>query len=258
MNNTRIKTAFDCGKAFVPCVTAGYPSLEDTDRVVRAAVAVGADLVKIAVPFSDPTAEGPIMQRACAAALESGTRTDDVLDLVADLRADVSVPIVLSTYANVPFCYGTQQFLNRCREVGVDGLVIPDVPLEESAEFAPQCAASGIALIRTVAPTSKNRIEAIASGAPGFIYVMASLGGAGIQADTAKNVEAMLQEVRSHTDIPCVVGTGITTPEQAQQLGSLADGIAVGSALMELVGKTDPEHLEESVGRYVTQMKAAL
>ena len=254
---SKIADAFAGGKAFIPFLTCGDPDLETTAAAVRAAAENGADLIELGIPFSDPTAEGPVIQGANLRALKGGVTTDRIFGLVRDLRRDVTVPLVFMTYANVVFSYGTERFLSACREVGIDGLILPDVPLEEREEFLPFCKRYGVDLISLVAPTSENRIAMIAREAEGFLYIVSSLGVTGTRSEITTDLSAMVEVVRQNTAIPCAVGFGISTPEQARKMADVSDGAIVGSAIVKLLeryGKDAPPH----IGAYVKQMKAAL
>ena len=169
---SKIAQAFARGKAFIPFITCGDPDLETTAAAVRAAVENGADLIELGIPFSDPTAEGPVIQGANLRALQDGVTTDQIFGLVRDLRRDVTIPLVFMTYANVVFSYGAERFFSACRETGIDGLILPDLPFEEKEEFLPVCRRYGVELISLIAPTSKDRIAMIAREADGFLYVV--------------------------------------------------------------------------------------
>lgn len=254
---TRIKKAFDRQKAFVAFITCGDPDLETTAACVRAAVAGGADLIELGIPFSDPTAEGPVIQGANLRALTGGTTTDKIFDLVRELRQDVEVPMVFMTYANVVFSYGAERFLSISREIGMDGIILPDLPFEEKEEFLPLCHAYDIALISLIAPTSENRIAMIAREAEGFLYIVSSLGVTGTRSEIKTDLESIVKVVRQNTEIPCAIGFGISTPEQAAKMAGIADGAIVGSAIVKLIekyGKDAPVH----VGEYVKRMKEAV
>ena len=254
---SNIASAFAGGKAFIPFFTCGDPDLGTTAACVRAAVENGADLIELGIPFSDPTAEGPVIQGANMRALAGGVTTDKIFDLVRDLRRDVAVPMVFMTYANVVFSYGAERFASACRDTGVDGLILPDLPFEEKDEFAPACRKYGVDLISLVAPTSADRIARIAREAEGFLYVVSSLGVTGTRSEITTDLGAMIHVVRENTCIPCAIGFCISTPEQAGKMAALSDGAIVGSAIIKLLeryGKDAPEH----VGRYVRRMKDAL
>lgn len=253
---SRIQQAFDHGKAFIPFITAGDPDLETTARCVRAMAAAGADLIELGIPFSDPTAEGPVIQEANERALAGGTTTDKVFDLVRDLRSDVSIPLVFMTYANVVFSYGAERFISTCAEVGIDGLILPDVPFEEKADFAPLCQRYGLDLVSMVAPTSANRIASIAREATGFIYVVSSLGVTGTRSSISTDIGSLVKVIRENTSTPAAVGFGISTPEQAAAMAGAADGAIVGSAIVKLVAQHGRD-AAGPVGEYVAQMAGA-
>lgn len=254
---SKIADAFAGGKAFIPFITCGDPDLETTAAAVRAAVENGADLIELGIPFSDPTAEGPVIQGANLRALKGGVTTDRIFGLVRDLCRDVTVPLVFMTYANVVFSYGTERFLSACREVGVDGLILPDVPFEEREEFLPFCKRYGVDLISLIAPTSAHRIAKIAREAEGFLYIVSSLGVTGTRSEITTDLSAMVEVVRQNTAIPCAVGFGISTPEQAKRMAEVSDGAIVGSAIVKLLEQYGRE-APRQIGAYVKQMKAAL
>ncbi len=251
---SNIKKAFEHGKAFIAFITCGDPDLETTAAAVRAAVANGADLIELGIPFSDPTAEGPVIQGANIRALNGGVTTDKIFDLVRDLRTDVTVPMVFMTYANVVFSYGAETFISTCKEIGIDGLILPDIPYEEKEEFLPLCHRYDVDLISLIAPTSENRISMIAKEAEGFLYIVSSLGVTGTRSEIKTDLKSIVDVVRQNTDIPCAIGFGISTPEQAGKMAAISDGAIVGSAivkLMEKYGKEAPKY----VGEYVKAMK---
>ena len=254
---SNIAKAFDHGKAFIPFLTCGDPDAETTARCVREAVRNGADLVELGIPFSDPTAEGPVIQEANLRALNGGMTTDRAFALVRELRKDVTVPLVFMTYANVIFSYGAEKFISACRETGVDGLILPDLPYEEKEEFLPLCRAYGVDLISMIAPTSENRVAMIAREAEGFIYLVSSLGVTGTRSEFTADLGAIVRTVRQSTSVPCAVGFGISTPEQAKRMADLSDGAIVGSAIVKIIaryGKDAPEH----VGAFVRSMKEGI
>ena len=254
---SNIAKAFENGKAFIPFITCGDPDLETTAAVVRAAVDNGADLIELGLPFSDPTAEGPVIQGANLRALRGGVKTDKVFDLVRELRTDVTVPIVFMTYANVVFSYGAEKFISTCAEIGIDGLILPDIPFEEKEEFLPVCRKYGVALISLIAPTSENRIGMIAREAEGFIYLVSSLGVTGMRSEINTDLGSIVKIIRENTSVPCAVGFGISTPEQAGKMAAISDGAIVGSAIVRLLeqhGKEAPKY----VGELVKAMKEAL
>ena len=254
---SRIREAFAGGKAFIPFITCGDPDLETTAAVVRAAAANGADLIELGIPFSDPTAEGPVIQEASNRALAGGVTTDKIFDLVRDLRKDITVPMVFMTYANVVFSYGTERFLEKSAAVGMDGIILPDVPFEEKADFDPACRKYGLDLISLIAPTSQDRIAMIAREASGFIYIVSSLGVTGVRSEINTDIAGMVSLVRANTDVPCAVGFGISTPEQAAKMAGYADGAIVGSAIVRLVARYGRD-AAGPVGEYVKSMKDAV
>ena len=254
---SRTAEAFSDGKALIAFITCGDPDLETTAAAVRSAVGNGADLIELGIPFSDPTAEGPTIQGANIRALKGGVTTDKVFDLVRELRKDVTVPMVFMTYANVVFSYGADRFISICGDIGIDGLILPDLPFEEKEEFLPICHRYGVDLISLIAPTSENRIAMIAKEAEGFLYIVSSLGVTGTRSEIKTDLGSIVKVVRENTDIPCAIGFGISTPEQAKAMADISDGAIVGSAIIKILeryGRDAPEH----VGEYVRSMKDAL
>ena len=254
---SNIRKAFEQGKAFIPFITCGDPDLETTEAVVRAAVENGADLIELGIPFSDPTAEGNVIQGANLRALSGGVTTDKIFAFVKELRKDVKVPMVFMTYANVVFSYGTERFIKRAAEIGMDGLILPDVPFEEKEEFLPVCHRYGVDLISLIAPTSANRIAMIAKEAEGFLYIVSSLGVTGARSEIKTDLASIVEVVRQNTDIPCAIGFGISTPEQAKKMADISDGAIVGSAIVKLL-ETYKKEAPEYVGAYVKTMKDSL
>lgn len=253
----RIKSAFENKKAFIPFITCGDPDLETTAKVVRAAVRNGASLIELGIPFSDPTAEGPVIQGANLRALSGGVTTDKIFDLVRGLRTDVEIPLVFMTYANVVFSYGAERFMSACREIGIDGLILPDLPYEERGEFIEECHKYGVALIPLIAPTSENRIAMIAKSAEGFIYLVSSLGVTGERSEITTDIASIVRVIRENTDLPCAVGFGISTPERAKQMADLSDGAIVGSAIIKIIEKYGRDSAEP-VGEFVKKMTEGL
>jgi tryptophan synthase alpha chain len=253
----RIASAFEKGKAFVAFITCGDPDLETTGKVVREAVKNGADLIELGIPFSDPTAEGPVIQGANIRALKGGVTTDKIFDFVRDLRKDVTIPMVFMTYANVVFSYGTEKFVKICSEIGIDGLILPDVPYEEKADFQPTCKKYGLSLISMIAPTSHDRIAMIAKEAEGFLYIVSSLGVTGERQSINTDLDAIVDVVRKNTDIPCAIGFGISNPDQARTMAQKADGVIVGSAIVKRLDQYGKD-AAGPVGAYVKSMKDAI
>lgn len=253
---TRIAQAFT-KKAFIPFITVGDPDMETSYQIIKAAAENGADLIELGIPFSDPTAEGPVIQAANNRSLASGTTTDKVFKLVEKLREDLTIPLVFMTYANVVFSYGKERFLDRCKETGIDGIILPDVPYEEREEFLSVCDDRGVDFISLIAPTSDQRISMIAKEARGFIYIVSSLGVTGTRSEITTDIGKIVEVIRSTTNVPCAVGFGISNPEQAHKMAALSDGAIVGSAIikiMEKYGKDSPS----KVGEFVRAMKDAL
>ena len=257
-----IRDAFahnDNGKAFIAFITAGDPTLAVTEELVLTMAEEGVDLIELGIPFSDPTAEGPVIQEANLRALANDVTTDDVFAMVARIRArGCTVPMVFMTYANVVFSYGVERFAAREREVGMQGIILPDVPFEEKAEFAEPFAAEGLELVSLIAPTSAERIDAIAREAQGFVYCVSSLGVTGVRSEITTDIGAMVELVRAaNAEVPVAVGFGISTPDQAARMAALSDGAIVGSAIIKLIA----EHGEasvEPVRAYVREMVAAV
>ena len=254
---SNIKKAFENKKAFIPFITCGDPDLATTKEIVKEAAKAGASLIELGIPFSDPTAEGPVIQAANIRALEGGVTTDKIFDFVKDLRKEVTVPMVFMTYANVVFSYGADAFIKTCSEIGIDGIILPDLPFEEKEEFLDDCHKYGVDLISLIAPTSENRIAMIAKEAEGFLYIVSSLGVTGTRSEIKTDLESIVKVVRENTDIPCAIGFGISTPEQAKKMSAISDGAIVGSAIikiMEKYGKESPKY----VGEYVKSMVDAI
>ena len=256
---SNIKKAFENGKAFIPFITCGDPDLETTEKVVYAMEEAGADLIELGIPFSDPTAEGPVIQEANIRALNGKDKvtTDKVFELVVKLRKKVKVPMVFMTYANVVFSYGSEKFIARCKEVGIDGLILPDIPFEEKEEFDPICKQYGLDLVSLIAPTSHERISMIAKEANGFVYCVSSLGVTGTRTEITTNVGEMVELVKKTKDIPCAIGFGISTPEQAAKMAGYADGVIVGSAIVKIIAQYGVD-AAETVYDYVKSMQDAI
>ena len=254
---SNIKRAFENGKAFIPFITCGDPDLETTAAAVRAMAENGADLIELGIPFSDPTAEGPVIQGANIRALSGGITTDKIFEFVKELRRDVTIPMVFMTYANVVFSYGAERFISTCKDIGIDGLILPDLPYEEKEEFLPICHKYGVDLVSLIAPTSENRIAMIAKEAEGFLYIVSSLGVTGTRSEIKTDLASIVKVVRQNTSIPCAIGFGISTPEQAKKMADISDGAIVGSAIIKLIekyGKDSPKY----VGEYVKSIKDAI
>ena len=254
---SRIEEAFQKHKAFIAFITVGDPDLETTERVVHAAVENGADLIELGIPFSDPTAEGPVIMEADEVALKAGTTTDKVFELTKKLRETIKVPMVYMTYANVVFSYGCEKFAQKAADAGIDGLILPDVPYEEKEEFTEVFDRYGLDLISMIAPTSEDRIAMIAKEAKGFIYMVSSLGVTGTRSEITTDISAMTDLVKKNSEVPCAVGFGISTPEQAARMAELSDGAIVGSAIIKIIAKYGKE-AAGPVGEYVKEMAGAV
>ena len=254
---SRIEEAFQNHKAFIAFITVGDPDLETTERVVHAAVENGADLIELGIPFSDPTAEGPVIMEADEVALKAGTTTDKVFELTKKLRETITVPMVYMTYANVVFSYGCEKFAQKAADAGIDGLILPDVPYEEKEEFTEVFDRYGLDLISMIAPTSEDRIAMIAKEAKGFIYMVSSLGVTGTRSEITTDISAMTDLVKKNSEVPCAVGFGISTREQAARMAELSDGAIVGSAIIKIIAKYGKE-AAGPVGEYVKEMADAV
>ncbi|HPJ01753.1 MAG TPA: tryptophan synthase subunit alpha [Candidatus Limiplasma sp.] len=252
-----IAQAFEGHKAFVAFLTCGDPDLDTTEQLILAMDKAGADLIELGVPFSDPTAEGPVIMAASERALQAGTTTDRIFQMVGSIRARVRAPLAMMTYANVVFSYGTERYLAAAQAAGIAALILPDVPFEEKAEFAPACRAHGIQFISLVAPTSKERIQMIASQAEGFVYLVSSLGVTGARAEITTDIGEMVGRIREATNLPVAVGFGISTPEQARAMAQQADGVIVGSAIVKLIAEHG-KNAVEPVKAYIRAMKQAI
>lgn len=253
----RIPNAFKNKKAFIAFVTAGDPDIQTTEKLVLGMAKAGADLIELGIPFSDPVAEGVVIQRADTRALSAGTTVDDVFALVKRLREKTDVPLVFLTYANPIFAYGSSRFIKNSADAGLDGFIVPDLPFEERVELSPICGEFGLSLIPLIAPTSHERIRKIAKAAEGFVYCVSSLGVTGVRENIVTDIASMVKMVKEAKDIPCAVGFGISTPEQAARMAGIADGAIVGSAIVKIVEQYGKESLEP-VCAYVRSMKRAV
>ncbi len=252
----RVERVFISRKAFIPFITAGDPDLETTKELVLHMAQAGADLIELGIPFSDPVAEGPVIQEADLRALSAGVTTDKIFEMLAQLRTECDTPLAFMTYINPVYTYGTERFMKRCQEVGIDALIVPDMPFEEKEELQPFCEQYQITLISLIAPSSKERIRMIAREAQGFLYCVSSLGVTGIRNSLGNGIKEMIAEVKKATNIPCAIGFGIATPQQASEMASIADGVIVGSAIVDLIGRYGKESVPY-VEQYVRMMKQA-
>ncbi|MGI6118251.1 MAG: tryptophan synthase subunit alpha [Bilifractor sp.] len=253
---SKIKKAFENGKAFIPFITAGDPSIGDTERFILEMEKAGADLIEIGIPFSDPIAEGIVIQEADIRSLSAGTTTDMIFEMVGRLRQKTQMPLVFMTYLNPVFHYGYEKFFTNCEKVGIDGIIIPDLPYEEKSDVDGVAAEHGVDLISMVAPTSEDRIRTIASEAKGFLYVVSSMGVTGMRSNITTDLSSMVRAIREVTDVPCAIGFGINTPEQAEKMAGIADGVIVGSAIVKIVEKNGKNAAPE-IAAYVRKMKDA-
>ena len=255
---SNIKKAFENKKAFIPFVTCGDPDLETTIELVKEMEKSGADIIELGIPFSDPTAEGPVIQGANIRALSAGVTTDKIFEMVKEVRKSVKVPLVFMTYANVVYSYGIEKFVKTASEIGIDGIILPYVPFEEKEEFAPACREYRIDFISLIAPTSNDRIQMIAKNAEGFVYCVSSLGVTVVRKNITTDIGAMVELVKkSNPSIPCAIGFGISTPEQAKNMVKYSDGVIVGSAIVKMIGENGKSSIEK-VGEYVKLMKAGI
>lgn len=253
----RVEKAFEKGKAFIPFITAGDPDLETTENIILAMAEAGADLIEIGIPFSDPVAEGIVIQKADERALASGTTTDKIFDMVRSVRSKSDIPLAFMTYINPIFVYGSEQFVKTSKECGIDALIVPDLPFDEKNEISEICKAYDIRLISLVAPTSHDRITTIAKEAEGFVYVVSSLGVTGVRSEIKTDIGEMVSLIKQAKNIPCAVGFGISTPEQAANMASLSDGAIVGSAVVRIVEKYGRDSVKH-IADYVKEMADAV
>ncbi len=255
---SKTASAFENGKAFIPFITCGDPDLDTTAALVRAMEESGADLIELGIPFSDPVAEGPVIQAANLRALSGGVTTDQIFDMVKELRKEVRIPLAFMTYANVVFSYGTRRFVKRMAELSMDALILPDVPYEEKEEFASVCRDYGIDFISLIAPTSNERTKMIASEAEGFIYCVSSMGVTGMRKKITTDIGGMVKMIKeSNPSIPCAIGFGISGPDQARQMAALSDGVIVGSAIVKIIEEKGPQSVP-FVADFVKEMKEAI
>lgn len=254
---SKIIDAFSNGKAFIGFVTAGDPNLEISREIMINMAKAGCDLIEVGIPFSDPIAEGPVIQNANIRALSKGVTTDDVFALTKQVSSEIDIPMVYMTYLNVLFKYGYERFLQNAKDSGICGVIIPDMPFEEKDELQSVASKYGIEVVSLVAPTSEDRIKTIASQAEGFVYTVSSLGVTGVRSEIKTDLDSIVSAVKQATDIPVAIGFGISTPEQAKKYSTIADGIIVGSAIVKLIGEYG-ESAPQMVYDYVKSMKDAI
>ena len=254
---SKIKNAFKNKKAFIGFLTAGDPNADKTVEYILAMAETGADIIEIGIPFSDPTAEGSVIQAANLRALQGGMSTEKVFGIVERVRVKSGVPLVFLTYINPVFKYGYERFFSRCERLGVDGIIIPDLPYEEKSEISDIAAAYGVDIIPLIAPTSENRIQSIAMAASGYIYIVSSMGVTGVRSEIKTDIKTIVQTVKAVSHVPVAVGFGISTPEQAKNISSVADGVIVGSAIVRII-EQHGENASDALKDYVREMKKAM
>lgn len=254
---SRVEKVFAKGKAFIPFITAGDPSLEVTEELIVKMAKAGADIIEIGIPFSDPVAEGIVIQQADERALKAGTTTDKIFQMVERVREKTYVPLAFMTYINPIYTYGSERFIKNCFRYGIDAVIVPDLPFEEKDEIKPFCDKYEVDLISLIAPSSHERIKMIAKEAKGFVYCVSSMGVTGVRNEITTNISEMVKLVKEVKDIPCAIGFGISTPEQAMEMAQYADGVIVGSAIVKMVAEYGNDCVEP-VCEYVKKMKAAI
>ena len=254
---SNISKAFKNTKAFIPFLTGGDPTIDKTEEYIYKMVEAGADIIEIGIPFSDPIAEGPVIQEANIRALKNGATPERIFEMVERVRTKTQVPIVFLTYLNPVFNYGYDKFFARCKKAGVDGIIIPDMPFEEKGELAEEAKKNGVDIISLIAPTSADRIQMIAKEAQGYVYVVSSLGVTGMRSEIKTDLKSIIDLVKQATDVPAAVGFGINTPEQAAEISKISDGVRVGSAIVKIIEKYG-ENAAGEVYKYVKEMKDAI
>ena len=254
---SKIRKAFSDGKAFIPFITGGDPDIETTEKLLFALYEAGADIIEIGIPFSDPIAEGPIIEAADERALRAGCTVDILFDLVSRVRKDIKVPLLFMTYYNPIFAYGVSKFTERCNQCGMDGLIVPDLPFEERDELFKFCSPYGLDLISLIAPTSEERINKIALNSEGFLYCVSSMGVTGERQELGSSARKMISQVKRLSDIPCAVGFGISTPEQAREVSRFADGVIVGSAIVRIAAECGRDCVAP-ISRFARELKQAI
>ncbi len=227
-------------KALITFLVAGHPCIEATEELIYAKERGGAHIIEIGIPYSDPLADGPVIQKAAQQALDRGVRLGDIFACIGRVRTNTQIPLVFLVYYNTIFAYGIERFINACKEAGIDGLIIPDLPMEEKEELSPFLQDTDIAIIPLVAPTSKERVKALVQGGRGFVYCISSLGVTGMRQEFHARLESFLSSVREATELPIAVGFGISTKEDVINMQPYVDGVIVGSAIVR--------HIEESGG----------
>ena len=252
----RLESAFQNKPIFMPYFPLGYPDLTTSIDVIEALAKNGADLIEVGLSFSDPLADGPVIQQATQIALEKGITVKKSLEAVKEIRKrGVTIPLILMGYFNPMLAYGLEKFIHDAREAGADGFIIPDLPLEEAEEF--QSINCDMPLTQMLAPTSPDeRMESIARTAKGFIYLVSVTGVTGERREISNDLGELISRVRAHTSAPVCVGFGISTPEQAVQVGQLADGVIVGSACVKTIGGSKTP--VETAKQFAAEFRGAL
>ncbi|WP_295722316.1 tryptophan synthase subunit alpha [uncultured Methanobrevibacter sp.] len=257
MNKIKIKNAFTNGKAFIGFLTGGDPTIEKTIEYVLAMEEGGCDLIEIGIPFSDPVAEGPVIQKANQRALSNNTNTDDIFKAIEKIRAKTNIPLVLLTYINPVFYYGYENFFKKCNQLNINGIISPDLPYDEKEEILETANKYNIDIISLIAPTSSQRIKMIAKDASGFIYLISSMGVTGMRSEIKTELKSIIKDIKEVTTIPIAVGFGINRPEQAEKISKIADGVIVGSAIVNII-EEHGENAREPIKEYVKTMKDAM
>ncbi len=257
--NNQLAEVFDTPnkKAFIAFLTAGDPTPDSTVDFILEMERAGADLIEIGIPFSDPTAEGVVIQEASIRALKAGMTTDGAFEIVRRVREKSRIPLAFMTYANPVFHYGYDKFFARCEELNVSAVIIPDMPFEEKQEMAEPARKHNVAVVSMIAPTSESRIKAIAGEAEGFIYVVSSMGVTGVRSEIRTDLKSIVESIRRVTDVPCAIGFGISTPRQAKEMAAVSDGAIVGSAIVKIIAQYGTEAAPE-LYQYVKSMKDAI
>ena len=253
----KITKAFENKKAFIAFITGGDPDIETTEKLILAMAESGVDIIEIGIPFSDPVAEGIVIQEADERALANGCTVDKLFEMVKRVREKTEIPLLFMTYINPIYVYGKARFLKACADCGIDGVIVPDLPFEERDELSNDCAGHGITQISMIAPTSCERIKQISKNAEGFLYCVSSLGVTGVRGEINTDVAAMIGQVKEVSSVPCAIGFGISTPKQARDMASISDGVIIGSAIVRLIAEYGRESIEP-VRPYVRKVKNAI
>ena len=253
----RITIAFENKKAFIAFITGGDPDMETTENLIIAMAESGVDIIEIGIPFSDPVAEGPIIQEADERALANGFTVDKLFDMIKRVRQKVEIPLLFMTYINPIFVYGKERFMQRCAQCGIDGIIVPDLPFEERDELESVCAEHGVTQISMISPTSQDRIATIAKNAEGFLYCVSSLGVTGVRSEITTNLAEMIGQVKKASSVPCAIGFGISTPEQARNMAAISDGVIIGSAIVRIIAEYRTASIEP-VKNFVKEVKDAI